>query len=376
VHGLRVRPVLADAPKKDATISVTVHRALGAGVAVDVQHASAVPGELLGAGTGRPRQRLRTNRAPLLAELHRVRVDGREWTAVESLVDSRPDDRHYELDLDTGAVLFGDGTHGAIPAEDVEVTIDYLAGGGAVGNVAAGTIVVLRESIPHVARVRNRFSATGGANAESVEEVRTLAPGLLRSGWRAVSADDFERLTLLANPRVARARCLAGEPGLARVMVVPHPEGPADAESFASVLPGDPVFDDVVEFLDERRAVGVRLVVEPPEYQGVRVVASVTLSDTRPDYEPASQVHARAAAAVRTYLHPVRGGRDGQGWPFGRPVVAGELFGVLLDVPGVELVDEVYLLPWDPIADRESKRTDRVDLKPNGLCWPASPEVR
>ncbi len=368
---LRLRPVLDEPKKKSTDFTVVVHDALGAGVSVGVQHASAVPGEELGVGTGRPRQRLRTRRAPLLPDLHRVRVDGVEWKPVASLVGSLADDRHYEIDRNTGEVLFGDGTHGAMPPEDKPVTIDYLAGGGTSGNVAAGAIVVLRESIPHVARVHNRWAASGGSAAEPVEEARSRAPALLRSGWRAVSADDFERLTGLASPRVARARCLA-EPGVARVVVVPHPEGPPDAESFASLLPGDPVFDEVVEFLDERRAVGVRLVVEPPEYQGVRVEATVT----RSGYESAEVVHARAAAALRTYLHPVRGGRDRQGWPFGRPVVAGELFGVLLDVPGVELVDEVRLFPWDPVTDQTGERTERVELEKNGLCWPAPPEVR
>jgi hypothetical protein len=369
-HKLRVRPVFPTQAKKLTTYTFTVHGALGAGVSIDVQHASLVPGEELGIGTGRPRQRLRTRRAPVLPDLHRVRIGGSEWKPVHSLVGSVADDRHYELDRNTGEVLFGDGTHGAIPPEDAEITIDYLTGGGTAGNVAAGAIGVLREAIPHVARVHNRWPANGGTDAEPVEEARTRAPALLRAGWRAVSADDFERLTVLASPRVARVRCVA-EPGVARVVVVPHPDG--EQESFASMLPGDPVFDEVVEYLDERRAVGVRLVVEPPEYQGVRVEATITRSDGD---EPGEVVYARAAAALRTYLHPVRGGRDGKGWRYGRPVVAGELFGVLLDVPGVELVDKVHLYPWDPVTDESGERTDRVDLAPNGLCWPAPPVVR
>jgi hypothetical protein len=371
-HKLRVRPVLASPAKKATEFAITVHDALGAGVSIDVQHASLVPGEELGVGTGRPRQRLRTRRTPVLPDLHRVRVAGSEWKAVDSLVGSLAGDRHYELDRDTGEVRFGDGTHGAIPPEDAEITVDYLTGGGTAGNVAAGAIVVLREAIAHVARVHNRWPATGGMDAEPVEDVRMRAPALLHSGWRAVSAADFERLARHASQRVARATCRA-EPGVARVVVIPYPEGVGDDENFASMLPGDPVFDEVVEFLDERRAVGVRLVVEPPDYQGVRVVATLTRED---DDEPTEVVHERAAAAIRTYLHPVRGGRDGQGWPFGRPVVAGELFGVLLDVPGVALVDEVYLYPWDPVTDQAGEKTDRVDLKPNGLCWPSPPVVR
>jgi hypothetical protein len=168
-YKLRVRPVLPTQARKLTTYTFTVHGVLGAGVSVDVQHASLVPGEELGIGTGRPRQRLRTRRAPVLPDLHRVRVGGSEWKPVKSLVGSVADDRHYELDRNTGEVLFGDGTHGAIPPEEAEITIDYLTGGGTGGNVAAGSVVVLREAIPHVARVHNRWPATGGTDAEPVE---------------------------------------------------------------------------------------------------------------------------------------------------------------------------------------------------------------
>jgi hypothetical protein len=349
---------------------VIVRRALCIGVAVTAQHAGPVAGEDLGNGNGRPRQRFRTRRAPVLPEQHVVRVGGAEWTAVDSLVDSFSDDRHCELDRNTGEVQFGDGVHGAVPPDGDRVTIDYLAGGGTIGNVAARRIAVSLTLIPFVSSVRNRLPAVGGADPEPVEEARAKAPALLRSGWRAVSTSDFERLTTQASSLIARARCLSLDSGsAARILLVPHIGADDD---FDALQIGNPVFEEVRDFLEERRSVGVGLVLEPPLYQGVRVVASVT----RSGYEPIDRVAAAAEAAVRTYLHPVRGGRDGRGWPFGRSVLAGELFGVLLDVPGVELVDEVRIAAWNPVTDEAGEPTDRIDLGPHSLCWPGPPVIR
>ena len=49
---------------------------------------------------------------------------------------------------------------------------------------------------------------TGGVDAESVENAKIRGPLSLRSGDRAVTVEDFERLTQQASPAVGRARCL------------------------------------------------------------------------------------------------------------------------------------------------------------------------
>ncbi|MGW6928875.1 putative baseplate assembly protein [Lentzea sp. NPDC054927] len=359
---LRFRPVVS---RLDIPL---VQEAHCCGVSVLAEHGTRVTGEELGTGTGRPRQRLRTRQAPVVPGEHRVRVGGAEWAAVDSLVDSFGDDRHYEIDRNTGEVLFGDGAHGAAPAAGEQIAIDYVAGGGTAGNVAAGMITVSKASVPFVSWVINRSPALGGIDPEPVEEVRAKAPALLRSGWRAVSAADFERLTLEATPEVARARCLTDDDGGARVLVVPSVQVDDD---FADLLIHNPVFEAVGSYLEERRTVGTRLVLEPPMYRGV--VASATV--TRSGYEPIDRLRTRAAEAVRTYLHPVTGGRDGRGWPFGRSLVAGELFGVLLNVAGVELVEEVQLFHWNPISGDRSGPDNWIGLPPHALLWPGPPEI-
>jgi hypothetical protein len=63
-----------------------------------------------------------------------VHIGGQEWTQARSLDDAGPDDTVFVVDS-TGAVTFGDGTHGRRPSSQSAVTVSYRQGGGRAGNV-------------------------------------------------------------------------------------------------------------------------------------------------------------------------------------------------------------------------------------------------
>ena len=63
----------------------------------------------------------------------RVSVDGEEWRRVNALADAGPHDRVFIL-TDDGRVVFGDGTHGSVPAPGGQVFASYRLGAGDVGN--------------------------------------------------------------------------------------------------------------------------------------------------------------------------------------------------------------------------------------------------
>ena len=125
------------------------------------------------------------------------------------------------------SVRYPDGTmvqHGAMPPDGamIEVTA-YRHGGGVNGNLPAGTIINLYTAIPYIARVVNREPSIGGVDAETHDNVKVRGPMTLRTGQRAVTTGDFERLTLHSRRRSPAPRCLrptqAGEP--VKVLVVP-----------------------------------------------------------------------------------------------------------------------------------------------------------
>ncbi|MGW1681948.1 putative baseplate assembly protein [Saccharopolyspora sp. NPDC002376] len=363
--------------------TVRVAEAFTVGGITAVEHAETVTDVPLGVSAGVPGQRFLLDRAPVLTDGEPLVVqvsvgDGwQDWQIVEHFGESGPADRHVTLDATNGefcfppAVRAPDGTlrrYGAVPPKGAQIRVpEYRTGGGRAGNVARGAISVLRSSVPYVSSVENREAASGGVDGETVSEAKVRAPQQLRVQERAVTAGDYEQIARQAAPAAARIRCIpAGqEPGAARVLVVPNAVADAgDQLRFEQLIPNEQLLATIAARLDERRLLGTRLIVEPPFYQGITVVTR--MRSAQPDL---NRVQRDALAALHRYLNPLRGGADGTGWPFGRPVQLGEVFAVLQQVDGAELIDEVRLFPADPITGQRGSPVDRVELAENALVF-------
>src|SRR5262249_49408978 len=110
---------------------------------------------------------------------------------------STPSDTHYTLDRLRGSVRFGNGQHGMIPPEGIgNIRITYWIGGGERGNVPAGAINQMKTTVPGVNAVVNLTEAMGGANVESVEQIKLRGPRVLRHCDRAVTLSDYADLVL------------------------------------------------------------------------------------------------------------------------------------------------------------------------------------
>jgi predicted phage baseplate assembly protein len=366
------------------------------GGSTEAVHAEVVRDEQVGSSEGVPGQRFGLARRPVVPGdtppvLEVSTEDGWErWTAVETFAGRRPDEPVFVLDHAAGEVLLApavrepDGSlrhYGRVPPKSARLRLaEYRVGGGRRGNVAGGALRVLKSSVPYVARVSNRRPAAGGVDAEDVENAKARGPLLLRTRDRAVTAEDYEELAREAAPQAARVRCVsatadpAGTPaGTVRVLVVPAVGGDDSGRlRFEQLQPDDEVLATIARYLDQRRVIGARLIVEPPYYRGVTVVARLT---ARPgaDHERLRQ---DALAELFRYFHPVLGGPEGTGWPFGRPVQAGDVFAVLQRLAGCELVDDVRLFPADPITGRRGEAVQRIAVPPNGLTFSYEHQIR
>jgi hypothetical protein len=322
----------------------------------DATQASTRRHEILGSSHGTAGQVFRLARTPVLEgaciDVHEGARGTPErgwmsWTIVADLLASGPLDRHVVVDHAAGTVTFGDGRHGRIPpAGDRNVRAAmYRSGGGAAGNVPARRIVQLKSPIPSIASVVNEEPAMGGGDGESVDAVIARAPRAFRHGQRAVTISDYEDLALLASTEVARARCvplcdLAIDPearhsraGTVSVIVVPR--GVDDRP-----MPALALLDRVHRYLAERQNPLVDLTVVGPEYVAVDVEASVRLRSLHAVNE--------AELAIRSFLsqflHPVSGGRAGEGWDFGREPHRSDLFALIGRVAEVDHVEALRLV--------------------------------
>jgi hypothetical protein len=138
----------------------------------------------------------------------RVWVDQVEWTETSSFFNRTASDHIFVTKEDERGrthVLFGDGTNGArLPSGQNNLVATYRYGSGA-DSPEAGSLSVIMKPQPGVKAVRNPVRVGGGADPDSPQRLRELAPRSVLALGRAVSADDFEVIASQA-PGVAQAR--------------------------------------------------------------------------------------------------------------------------------------------------------------------------
>ena len=384
---LRAR-VLKPEPEQPTYSSSPMIKGLTAftsGGTVEAVNAELVQNELLGASEGVPGQAFTLKQHPVVpggaANILEVSSpDGwQEWTQVQDFVESKPDDRHFVLDAVNGQVQLGPGVrepdgvlraYGAVPPKGARLRLrSYLIGGGSRGNVARNAISVLKSSIPYISKVQNRRAAEGGVDGEDIDNAKVRGPIVLRTRDRAVTMEDYEQLAKEAAPEVARIRCVTAgdgsEAGGVRILVVPAAGSNDGRLRFEQLVPAEETLQHISRRLDQARVIGTRIVVEPPVYRGVTIVAKLR---PRPNANP-TRLQADALDALYRYFHPIIGGPDRNGWPFGRPVHVGEVYSVLQGLRATELVEDARLFGADPISGQRGQAVQRLVIEPHALIF-------
>ena len=308
---------------------------------------------MVGIGNGRPDQVIDLPDRDIDPAHLRMEVEegGRwvPWQGVEVLFGRRAEERVYRLDAQAGQVQFGDGQHGRRVPEGVRIRVaEYRHGGGAAGNLPAGTL----KSVNGVSglTLRQELPTVGGRDGESVAEAEGRIPGFLTHRNRAVTRDDFATLAL-TNPLrpVARAEVIEGllpgsalsnlrrdVPGVVSLFVLP----PGLPETGATPKPTQGLLKDVFTHLIERVLVGTELYVLSPEFIPLAVGVRVVVRDPQTEGETLAAVR----QALTEYLWPLApGGVEGGGWPLGGAVRGAELETRVARVPGVREVSRLVL---------------------------------
>lgn len=343
-------------------------------------HCEVIEGEQIGPATGLPGQVVRVTRPPIImstgdlldlvvgveampAELGE-RAPARQhlgqtyrlWREVPNFAQLGDDRFAYVVDRTEGIITFAPASGGTplaeVPRAGREIRVWYRRGGGAHGNVAAGTLTVLKDPIAGV-EVTNPAPATGGRAGETVDNALVRGPQEIRSLERAVTAKDFETVATSSTGAVSRAKAFTrsalwahARPGEVEVLLVPTLAPgeaiTADAATLESRLTPD-ALSRVQDVLDERRPLGTKCRSKPTRYKSVRVAAKVVVHRA----EDRAAVAQRLDERLRTAISPVPVDGNPNGWPFGQALRASNVFDVLLAERGVRYVDAVRLVVDD-----------------------------
>jgi hypothetical protein len=342
--------------------------------AVAVTNAQTESNELLGTADGRPGQTFPLANGNVLAGTLQLAVQEDSdpttplvpWAEVPTLDTAGPNDRVYELDREAGVVQTGDGNNGRIvplvPGGGQVVALTYRHGGGASGNVAVAAIATLDTAAVGVENAVNFVVAAGGRDAETLDAAKRRARKELSTRSRAVTAGDFEWIasqtpgvqvarvhvvplhrplpadTRVQAPTAVTCGTLQSGPagldtteaaGVVSVVVVPNDDGPEPVPTPTFLL-------KVCCYLNQYRLVTTEVYVVPPQYARLCNV-QVTLKG-KPGYTR-SQLQDLVGTRLATYLHVLKGGPDGTGFPFEGQLHVADLMAQVYRTEGVERVD-------------------------------------
>jgi hypothetical protein len=258
---------------------------------------------------------------------------GRRWLPQRDLLASDGFALEFvaEVDDDGRTTLrFGDGDHGARPAQDVELFATLRLGNGARGNVGAEAIrhAVLDDPglADAVSAVRNPLPARGGTDPESVERVRLDAPAAFKTLERAVTPADYATIAE-RHPEVQRAQATARWTGSWRTIYLT-----------VDRLGGRPVdagFERALRaHLERHRMAGQDVEIDGPRSVALELELDVCVE---PGY-----FRSDVAAALIDALGP-RGHFHPDNFTFGQPVFLSPIVAAAAAVPGVREVSVTTL---------------------------------
>lgn len=252
------------------------------------------------------------------------------------------------------------------PVAGREIRLWYCRGGGREGNVAANTLTTMKDPLPGIT-VTNPEPATGGRDAETLENALMRGPHELHSLRRAVTARDFELLALSSSGAVARAKAFTkamlwvhAPPGAIEVLLVPYvPEevraGGRVTEEQLKAHETDEALATIQESLDERGPLATMRSCHWVKYKQVRVTARAVIHRG----EDPEALKTRVLTRLHQSINPLPSDLPTPGWPFGQPLRASHIYDIILAEPGVNYADNVKLLVDEvPDANIETLAAD------------------
>lgn len=268
--------------------------AVGAGISqVTVSMIAGRSFEQQATSDGSPFQSIILGEPLVLDGFTRVEIQSVFWTLVDSLVDSKPTDKHFTTTLRTDGktqVDFGDGVNGSIPPSGQTISLFYRTGGGQESNIPEDTLTYVYESPePKPASVMNPLKAKGGEPKDTKAQIVKKAPLQVRTRDFLGTLEEVDAFCE-AFSGVARAKSiLVGN--FIVVGIIPSGGGTASSSLKSTVQAA----------LAPKVGMGYLAQVDDPQFVAPTIDVLFT---TKPGYISA-EVEAAVVADLQTLLNPL-----------------------------------------------------------------------
>jgi len=327
---------------------------------VSATQGKTITDEALGQSNGALDQVFRLFYSPVIEESEIISVDEGSgpvvWQFYPNLIDAGPDDTAYTTITDENGILnivFGDNVNGRVPANNAAVTATYRIGGGGRGNVGAGTLTYLPSQPANVLGVSNDDPAQGGADAESLDEIRENAPRSLTTIDRAVTLEDYANLAIKAG--AAKAKAQAAVYTNVNLYIAP-----ASGEGAVDPVASTALKTKIADYLAGRKMINATVTLLDPTYVDINVTTGSL--HVLPQFNR-EVVRLDVEKAVREVL-------SYQNSYFGDRVTLSEIYRAILGVTGVDYATVSVLsrtasgLADVQLADNEIPSAGTINIDP------------
>jgi hypothetical protein len=288
-----------------------------------------------------------------------VSVNGNDYTLVDTLIRNNGTDappvkdslgnviggggRVFTLELrpnGTPFLRFGDGIFGRKLLPSELITVKYRTGGGSGGNISEQTLTTLVDDSAIVTGVTNATKFSGGADEQSIEQLRQLIPASLRTLDRAVAEQDYSDLLLVNFTEVLTASTEVNttDPGIdLNIYVVPRGIG------ITKITDNTLLKSKLTSYLDRRKMVTVQFQILDAFGIDVLVGLELFISNT----VSKSSIRNSINSILTSYFDLNTGGSSGAGIQFAEPILLKDITNLIKDVPGIERF-EIKRLTYRP----------------------------
>ncbi len=285
------------------------------------------------------------------------------WSEIGYIYDAKPTDRVFMLDSVSGEIRFGDGNFGLIPPIGKDnIKASYQTGGGKQGNVPKEKVQELVSTVASIDKVENHIEAAGGADGEPIENLIKRAPKTLRARSRAITFEDYEILTKEASTDVAKVKTIPNfndfgkyETNWVTAVIAPYSQ-----EKQPECSEG--LIRNVRSYLEARAPMITNVQVISPKYAVIDLEIDIVLKQ----WDLIPIVKEEAQKKLDSFLHPIYGGYDNEGWEFGTLPCFSDFFALLEKINGVEHIKTLTMrvAAGDKTLTITSEETPVLDIAP------------
>lgn len=246
----------------------------------------------------------------------------------------------HERSSGTPFIRFGDGINGRKLTSGDTIIVTYRTGGGSQGNIAEGSLTTLVDTLSFVSGVTNNDDFSGGADEQSIDQLKELIPASLRTLERAVSQLDYSDLILANFNEVFAASTEVNktDPGVdLNIYVVPQGSG------IPQITTNTLLLNQLNDFIDRRKMVTVQFQIADAFPLDILISLEVFVTNSA----SRSTVTEAIQTALVNFFNLSTGGSDESGINFAENILLRNINSIISGISGVERF-EITQLSYRP----------------------------